>query len=85
MAIASIRDNQQKVRKGPPCEVCSFIASLDEVNADALRDLLSDNTVRYSVISDALATDPDTPVDLSPNTLSRHARGRCAAREKLRG
>ena len=85
MAISAIREKQQKVVQGPPCGVCQFLESLDHENAQALRDLLSDVTVRYSTISDALRVDEDTPADLSTFMLSRHARGRCAAREKLRG
>jgi hypothetical protein len=85
MAIANIRAQAAPIRKGPPCEVCGFIATLSEQDAADLRDLLSDSMVRYSVISEGLANDPDTPADLPTNSLSRHARGKCAARERLRG
>lgn len=85
MAIADIRNREiTKVRKGPPCEVCEFIASLDDDNAAAMVALLSDRTVRYTTISEQLLIDPDTPADLSDKSLSRHARGICLARKKLR-
>ena len=84
MAIADIRNHEIKVRKGPPCEVCAFIESLDDDNASAMLDLLSDSTVRYTAISAALAIDADTPAELSAFSLSWHARGKCSAKVKLR-
>lgn len=85
MAIANIRETAQPIRKGPPCEVCRFIATLSDQDAADLRALLSDDEIRYSVISDGLRDDPDTPADLPAISLSRHARGKCSARERLRG
>lgn len=87
MSISTIKARAQgtPVRKGPPCEVCEFIGTLTDDEADDLRSLLADPTVRYTAISDALNDDPDYEVSLSAPSLSRHARGRCAARTKLRG
>ncbi len=85
MAIAGIaKTGPTAITKGPPCSVCDALATLPPKEADALRGLLADPAWRYSELSDALAADPDTPLIISGNTLSRHARGRCSAREKLR-
>lgn len=85
MTIANIKAAAStKVRKGPPCEVCDLLDRLTDTEASALRELLADTTVRYSVLADALRDDPDTDIDIPANTLSRHARGGCAARDKLR-
>jgi hypothetical protein len=71
------------------CAVCHALESLPADEATALRGLLSDPAWRYQALSDALADDADNPLVLDADTLSRHARGRCApmrARgEKLRG
>ncbi|WP_332645063.1 hypothetical protein [Aeromicrobium sp.] len=84
MAISDIREQVTTVRKGPPCEVCGALSTLPEGEADALRALLADPTVRYSTLSEALLADEDTKLDINEYTLSRHARGKCAARERLR-
>jgi hypothetical protein len=65
------------------CAVCHALATIPEAEAEGLRDLLR-GKLRYSEISDLIAGDPDTPLDIDKDTLSRHARGRCAAREVLR-
>lgn len=81
MGIADLVITADKVRKGPPCTVCEALKSLPTEDAAALTRLLSDPLVRYSELSDALAGEG---LDLSAGTLSRHARGRCEARTKLR-
>ena len=81
MGIADLVVSTEKVRKGPPCTVCEALKRLDTDDAAALTRLLSDPDVRYSELSDALAREH---LDLSAGTLSRHARGRCEARTKLR-
>lgn len=85
MAISNLRDTVKPARKGPPCEVCKFISTLSEQDAAELRALLSDEEIRYSDISSGLRDDLDTPADLPAISLSRHARGNCSARERLRG
>jgi hypothetical protein len=80
MAIRDITE-QAKLRKGPPCTVCETLADLPEVEAEALRSLLADRTWRYTALSDELRKEG---VDLAPYVLSRHAKGACAARERLR-
>lgn len=73
-----------KIRKGPPCSVCAYRASLPEDQAEALDDLLRDAAVRYSVLADMLREDEDYPVDIDGGTFARHARGQCQARVQLR-
>lgn len=68
--------------RGPQCYVCNSLASLPAPEAAALRSLLADPAWRYQELSDRLA---EEGLELSANSLSRHARGRCAAREKMRG
>lgn len=80
MAIADLT-NPAKTKKGPPCSVCETLARLPETEADALRALLSDPAWRYTTLSDELRTEG---IELAPFVLSRHARGGCGAREKLR-
>lgn len=80
MAIRDITE-QAKVRKGPPCTVCETLDTLPTTEADALRSLLADPTWRYRALSDELAKEGH---DLAPFVLSRHAKGQCAARTKLR-
>lgn len=87
MSISTIKASIQDatVRKGPPCGACDFLGTLSLDEADGLVALLADPAVRYTALADALLADPDYDVDLSSNTLARHARGLCAARTKLRG
>lgn len=67
------------------CTVCQALDALPEAEAAALRKLLADPAWRYQALSEALAADPDNPLEILADTLSRHARGQCARREKLRG
>ena len=80
MAIRDITE-QTKVRKGPPCTVCETLERLPAEESTALVVLLSDPTWRYTALSDALR---EEGVDLTPFMLSRHTKGQCAARSKLR-
>lgn len=81
MGILDITE-QTKQRKGPPCSVCETLERLAGPEAMALRSLLEDPTWRYTELSVELREKAD--LDLAPFVLSRHARGACAAREKLR-
>ena len=82
MAIRDLLDQTQpKIRKGPPCTVCSLLSALPDDEATALRRLLSDRSIRYSTLADALRGEGH---DFSGYTLSRHARGLCEGREALR-
>lgn len=85
MAIAEIQHTvAPKIRKGPPCDVCAALKSLPESEAAGLRRLLSDPGWRYSTIAEKVRNDADNPLDIPAYTYARHARGGCAAREKLR-
>lgn len=83
MSIANALSNAPRNdnRRGPSCDVCAVLATAKPEDADALRAALSDPQMRYTVIAEALAG-TDTP--LSGGSLSRHARGRCLAKERLR-
>ena len=82
MAISDIRKRAQDT-KAPwqTCATCDLLAKLPRREAASLRELLADDEVRYQWLADQLEDD-GTPVDRQ--SLSRHARGRCSAREKLR-
>jgi hypothetical protein len=73
-----------RVSHGPTCLVCVALENLSKADATALRGHLANKAWRYTELSDALRADPDTPLDLPPHCLARHARGHCAAREQLR-
>jgi len=85
MAIGDIA-TRARTEAGPPpwrtCQVCHALATLPEAEAQALRELLA-GRMRYAEIEKALQEDPDAP-KLHRDALSRHARGRCDARERLR-
>lgn len=85
MAISEIAKQRPNTKtQGPICSVCQALQDLPETEAAALRKLLSDRDWRFTRLSEALAEDPDTPLNLSPSVLAWHANGRCAAGEKLR-
>jgi hypothetical protein len=83
MALASLTPSRPA--KGPTCEVCKALAAISEAEAKALRGHLANPAWRYTELSDALASDEDTPLNLPAFSLARHARGQCQARERLRG
>lgn len=84
MAISQLDPTAGTTNRGPRCLVCVALANLDPADAKALRGHLSNPAWRYTELSDALAADKDTPLDLKPFILARHARGECAAGERLR-
>lgn len=82
MAIADIVHRvPSKVSKGPTCSTCAALADLPEQEAAALLALLSMPRLPYTIISDELRAEG---IDISYGALSRHARGVCEARTKLR-
>jgi hypothetical protein len=85
MAISDIAQATQNADPLPwrTCGVCHALATIPEAEAEGLRALLR-GKLRYSEISDLIADDPDTPLQIDKETLSRHARGGCSARERLR-
>lgn len=80
MAIADL-SRPGRTPKGPTCEVCRVLADLDPSEADALRGHLGNPAWRYQQLSDALASEA---INLPAFSLARHARGQCAAKEKIR-
>jgi hypothetical protein len=66
------------------CKVCHALATIPDGEAAGLRALLANPKKRYDEISSEIAADEDTPLQIDRDALSRHARGKCAAREKLR-
>lgn len=82
----SLADLAAQNHTGPPwrtCVVCHALDTIPETEAEGLRSLLR-GTMRYAEISSRIAADPDTPLDIDRQALSRHARGQCGAREVLR-
>ncbi|GAB3863434.1 hypothetical protein GCM10028801_31050 [Nocardioides maradonensis] len=71
-------------KKGPRCTVCVALGALPKADAQVLRDWMADPSWTFPAIADEVADDPDTPT-LSVSAISRHARGQCGARERLRG
>jgi hypothetical protein len=84
VAISELPAPSARLNKGPTCHVCIELGRLPKVEAEALRKHLANPEWRYTELSDALAGDKDTPLDLPAFVLSRHARGQCAARDRLR-
>ena len=83
----AITDLAREADQGIPwqtCATCYALTMLPPDQADALRELLANPTLRYSELAEALAADEDYPLKIRADTLSRHARGGCGAREKLR-
>lgn len=85
MALASLAEDVEKTpRPAGNCAVCRALATIPPDEAAGLRALMANKKLRYTEISDMIAADPDTPLTLSGDALGKHARGACAANEKLR-
>lgn len=85
MAISDIAARASTAAEEAPwrtCQVCHALATLPKAESDALRELLAGKK-RYSELEQELQDDPDAP-NLQRHALSRHARGTCDARERLR-
>lgn len=83
MAISDIRKRATaKPTLWRTCATCDLLDSLSKPEAADLRALLADNRVRYGWLQEQLHKDGK---DVEWVSLSRHARGKCAAHEKLRG
>lgn len=65
------------------CGTCHALAGMSDEDAAVLRRLLADRSIKFKDLALALADDPDSPT-IEWAALSRHARGECAANEKLR-
>lgn len=79
MGIAQLQPSKPK--KGPTCEVCVVLERLPDDEATALRGHLANPQWRYTALSEALATQG---LELPGFSLSRHARGQCGAKDRLR-
>ena len=81
MAISDIAAKRDTSRPTAGCTACGLLAELPDAESAVLVDLLSDPRIRYNWLADELAAEGH-PIDWQ--ALSRHARGRCAAKTKLR-
>lgn len=83
MALNDIAANLTGGTPHQTCGTCHALTTMTTGEAATLRSLLADRTVKFRALADALEADPDTPT-VDWQALSRHARGLCSAREKLR-
>ena len=83
MALADVAKNLDTALPWRTCATCHALNSMSTEDAATLRGLLADRNVKFSELADALAADTDSPT-IDRGALSRHARGQCSAREKLR-
>jgi hypothetical protein len=83
MALADISATLSGGLPHQTCGTCHALAQMSEDDAATLRRLLADRSVKFKALAKLMADDPDTPA-VPADTLSRHARGGCSAREFLR-
>lgn len=84
MAVSDLIAKTQNV-PWQTCATCHALNVLPDAQAAILTDLLSNTAIKYSELADEISADPDWPVEVDRQSLSRHARGRCSAKVKLRG
>lgn len=65
------------------CGACHALAGMSPEDATTLRGLLADRSVKFKALAAMMEDDPETPT-VEWAALSRHARGECSARERLR-
>jgi len=83
MALADI---ESELTAGVParmCAVCHWLSEKDDDWGDRLRRLLANRGIQFKALAKRLAADPDEP-DIPWESLSRHARAGCSAKEQLR-
>ncbi len=81
-----LADIEAKLTAGVPagkCAVCHWMAERGDEWAERLRRMLRNRGIQFKAIAQELADDTDEPT-ISWESLSRHARKGCAARENLR-
>jgi len=83
MALQDIADKLAPELPWRTCATCHALDAMSDEDAQILRALLGNRAVRYKELAQLLADDPDSPT-IPWEALSRHARGGCAARERLR-
>ena len=84
--LMALQDIAASLSGGLPhqtCGTCHALAGMSDEDAATLRGLLSDRGVRFKDLAAAMADDPDLPT-VPWESLSRHARRGCSARESLR-
>lgn len=82
MSLADVaKQGPVRVEKGPTCSVCLLATTLPKAEAAALAQMLGDPEWRYTSIADALNAEGHSIYD---GAVSRHVRGQCGARTKLR-
>jgi hypothetical protein len=83
MALADI---ESELTAGVParmCVVCHYLSERDDEWGARLRRMLANRGIQFKALAKRLAADPDEP-DIPWESLSRHARAGCSARESLR-
>jgi hypothetical protein len=83
MALADIEAELVGEVPARTCTVCHHMAERDPDWGERMRRMLANRLIKFSDIAQALSKDPDEP-SIPEQTLSRHARGICAAGEVLR-
>lgn len=83
MALADLAATLGNDMPWRTCATCHALENMTPDDAATLRRLLGDRNVQFAALAGALAADPDSP-NIDRQALSRHARGLCTAREKLR-
>ena len=83
MALADIKSTLEPGAPHQTCATCHALAGMSDEDAATLRGLLANRGVRFKDLARALEDDPDSP-SIEWQALSRHARGECGAKEKLR-
>ena len=87
MALSNLDQEPSAAKKGPDCTVCQALAALPDNQAELIRAALSNPRWRYTEIAAEVASDetvPDWVRAIHHQTYRRHAKGDCAARERLR-
>lgn len=87
MSLAALATRQPAVADAPhkTCHACWVLRHLDETDpdyAEVLYGAIANPHVRYSEIEAALQA--ERGIELTAYTISRHARGKCDARTRVR-
>lgn len=83
MALADIEAELTSEIPWRTCAVCHHLAERDADWGARLRRMLSNKGIGFKALEAKLAEDPEEP-NIPWDTLSRHARAGCSARERLR-
>lgn len=83
MALTDIAANLASGIPHQTCGTCHALAQMSDEDGATLRRLLADRGVKFKALAASMEADPETPT-VEWAALSRHARGECSARERLR-